>query len=292
MTHETLLYSAEDFENKADTGLIMSSLQWLIDHYIAKEKYRLQMVRDLQLKPGNLVLDVGSGPGLWSEKLAEKVAPDGRIIGIDFSQDLIEYARENLQQSPYKDFVEYQRGDFFDLPFERNTFDVVFCSNSLMYLTDEDKEKVIKEKQRVAKIGGKVASKEYDGETIIVYPIPPELWLKMKSAVARVLSETASSDYYDEYVARKTHKIFLDVGLTHIDSIAYPIQLSYPLSPSAKRYLTQESEWLIKTASPYLSAAETEQLMSYFNPNSQHYVLDREDFWYLVVEIMALGIKQ
>ena len=59
-----------DFKNTADTGLIMSSTRWLVDHYKAKEKYRLQMVEDLNLQPGSIVLDVGTGPGLWSNQLS------------------------------------------------------------------------------------------------------------------------------------------------------------------------------------------------------------------------------
>ncbi|MGK7929242.1 MAG: class I SAM-dependent methyltransferase [Spirulina sp.] len=291
MIQEILTYSARDFANTADTGLIMCSLQWLIDHYRAKEKYRHQMVRDLELKPGDRILDVGSGPGLWSNSLAKKVAPTGKVIGLDFSSDCLKYARSQVEKSPYKDIIEYTQGDFFDLPYNSEIFDIVFCSNTLMYCTDEQKEKMIKEEKRVVKKGGKVVFKEYDGETIIVYPIPSELWLKLKSSVARVLAETASTDYYDEYVARKGRKLFLEAGLTNIVSIPYPIQLVSPLSPSAKRYITQESEWFIKTASPYLSSREIKQLQSFFNPLSPHYLLDREDFFYLVVEIMLIGTK-
>jgi len=281
----------DDFKNKADTGLIMSSTRWLIDHYQAKEKYRLQMVEDLGLQSGDMVLDVGSGPGLWSNELAKRVAPQGKVIGIDLSLDALEYARNNLNNYPYQNIIKYAQADFFDMPYPDETFDFVFCANSQMYFTDAQKLKLLKEQKRVLKTGGKIASKEYDGETIIVSPIPAELWLKLKHAVCKVLVERSENDYYDEYVARKERTLFFNIGMKDIVTIAYPIQMFSPLSSSQKNYITQESLWFIKTAAPYLSKSEILQLESFFDVSYGEYILDREDFSYLMVEFMSIGTK-
>jgi ubiquinone/menaquinone biosynthesis C-methylase UbiE len=283
--------SSEDFKNQSDSGLIMSSTRWLIDHYKAKEKYRHQMVEDLDLKPGDIVLDVGSGPGLWSNRLAEKVAPNGCIIGIDYSTDAISNAQKNLENSPYKNIIQYSQADFFNIPYREETFDLVFCSNSLMYFPDSMKEKLLKEQKRVVKKGGRIVSKEYDGETIIVYPIPPELWLKLKNAVAQVLSTRPPEEYYDEYVARNVRKLFLDAELKNIVTIPYPVQVFAPLSSHQKNYITEETQWFIKTAFPHLSKSEVSQLESFFDPSSSQYILDREDFSYFQVEFMTIGTK-
>jgi ubiquinone/menaquinone biosynthesis C-methylase UbiE len=283
--------SSEDFKNQSDSGLIMSSTRWLIDHYKAKEKYRHQMVEDLDLKPGDMVLDVGSGPGLWSNRLAEKIAPNGCIIGIDYSTDAIRNAKIKLENSPYKNIIKYSKADFFNIPYPDETFDLVFCSNSLMYFPDLMKEKLLKEQKRVVKKGGRIVSKEYDGETIIVYPIPPELWLKLKNAVAQVLSTRPPEEYYDEYVARNVRKLFLDAELKNIVTIPYPVQMFAPLSAHQKNYITEESQWFIKTAFSHLNQSEVSLLESFFDPSSSQYILDREDFSYFQVEFMTIGTK-
>ncbi len=291
MTQKITSTSSKDFKNQSDSGLIMSSTRWLIDHYKAKEKYRHQMVEDLDLKPGDIVLDVGSGPGLWSNRLAEKVAPNGCIIGIDYSTDAISHAQKNLENSPYKNIIKYSQADFFNIPYREETFDLVFCSNSLMYFPDSMKEKLLKEQKRVVKKGGRIVSKEYDGETIIVYPIPPELWLKLKNAVAQVLSTRPPEEYYDEYVARNVRKLFLEAELKNIVTIPYPVQVFAPLSSHQKNYITEETQWFIKTAFPHLSKSEVSQLESFFDPSSSQYILDREDFSYFQVEFMTIGTK-
>lgn len=283
--------SSEDFKNQSDSGLIMSSTRWLIDHYKAKEKYRHQMVEDLDLKPGDIVLDVGSGPGLWSNRLAEKIAPNGCIIGIDYSTDAIRNAKKNLENSPYQNIIKYSQADFFNIPYPDETFDLVFCSNSLMYFPDLMKEKLLKEQKRVVKKGGRIVSKEYDGETIIVSPIPPELWLKLKNAVAQVLSTRPPEEYYDEYVARNVRKLFLDAELKNIVTIPYPVQMFAPLSSHQKNYITEESQWFIKTAFSHLSKSEVSLLESFFDSSSSQYILDREDFSYFQVEFMTIGTK-
>ena len=71
----------------------LTELNWLLDHHKTKEHERWRMVEDLYLKPGDKVLDLGCGPGLWVPMFAEKVAPDGKVVGADFDETLVEYAK-------------------------------------------------------------------------------------------------------------------------------------------------------------------------------------------------------
>lgn len=83
---------------KGEKGLELTNVEWLLDHHKTKLQERRETVDDLNLKPGDVVLDLGCGPGLWTHLLAEKVKPNGRVVGVDFSPDLINYAVENRKK--------------------------------------------------------------------------------------------------------------------------------------------------------------------------------------------------
>ncbi len=55
--------------------LELVNIEWQVNHHLAKEPYRQQIVDDLHLQPGDFVLDLGCGPGLWSSMFAEKLKP-------------------------------------------------------------------------------------------------------------------------------------------------------------------------------------------------------------------------
>ena len=63
-------------------GLELASLEWLLDHHRTKKQERRRMVANLNLKPGDAILDLGCGPGLWTPLFAEKVKPNGRLLGL------------------------------------------------------------------------------------------------------------------------------------------------------------------------------------------------------------------
>ena len=105
MTSEIILdekqTSGEHFLH-SKTVLEFGCTNWIYDHHKAKEEERYQMLDDLHLKAGDVVLDLGCGPGFWTVMLAEKVKPDGKVIGIDLTPEFLSYARENLQKHPLK----------------------------------------------------------------------------------------------------------------------------------------------------------------------------------------------
>ena len=226
----------------------MSGLQWLLDHHKAKEKYRRKMIENLNLQASDVVLDLGSGPGLWSDFFAEKVTPNGRVVGLDLSAELIDYAKSQLSKSPYQEMIEYQQGDFFHLPYEDETFDVVFCGNSLSYVNRDSQQDLLTEQKRVVKKGGRLVAKEFDDATTLVYPVPPELWLKVLACSAQVQKEKPPEECFDNFVGRQVRGILLNVGLKNLSTIPYTIPILPPLSPEAKRYVTEAISWQINTA--------------------------------------------
>lgn len=105
------------------------------------------------LKPGEKVLDLGSGSGMDSFVAGLHVAENGEVTGIDMTDKQIEKAL-NLADKNGFDNVVFKRGFIEELPFEDKNFDVV-VSNGVINLS-ADKDKVFKEVSRVLKPGGRL----------------------------------------------------------------------------------------------------------------------------------------
>jgi len=105
------------------------------------------------IREGDVVLDLGSGAGFDAFLAVKKVGDSGKVIGIDFTEDMIERSRELANKYGYKN-VEFKLGDIENLPFENESVDVII-SNCVINLAP-DKLKVFKEAYRVLKNNGRM----------------------------------------------------------------------------------------------------------------------------------------
>ncbi|NMB69051.1 MAG: arsenite methyltransferase [Chloroflexi bacterium] len=105
------------------------------------------------LQPGEVVLDIGSGGGLDSFLAARRVAPGGRVIGVDMTPAMLERARAAAQRAGIAN-VEFRQGQAEALPVGGNSVNVVI-SNCVINLV-EDKGQAFREAFRVLKRGGRL----------------------------------------------------------------------------------------------------------------------------------------
>lgn len=106
----------------------------------------------IPIQPGETVLDLGSGAGVDALAVARKVGPQGKVIGVDFSAEMIARARQIAERGGFSQ-VEFRLGDLEALPVEDASVDVVI-SNCVINLVP-DKRRVFAEVYRVLKPGGR-----------------------------------------------------------------------------------------------------------------------------------------
>ncbi|MHC4472119.1 MAG: arsenite methyltransferase [Planctomycetota bacterium] len=154
------------------------------------------------LKPGETVLDLGSGGGFDSFLAAKRVGETGRVIGVDMTPEMVTLARENAAKDGITN-VEFRLGEIESLPVANGTVDVIL-SNCVINLST-DKRAVIHEAFRVLKPGGRLAITDI----VATKPLPEEI----RGNVALHVGCTAGAATIDEQVAMLRATGFEDVRI-------------------------------------------------------------------------------
>ena len=138
-----------------------------------------------ELKPGEVVLDLGSGGGIDVLLSARRVGPTGKAYGLDMTDDMLALARKNAAEAGVTN-VEFLRGRIEEIPLPAESVDVII-SNCVVNLSG-DKQRVIEEAFRVLKPGGRFAVSDVvvQGELPSDVKRSMELWV---GCVAGALSD-------------------------------------------------------------------------------------------------------
>jgi arsenite methyltransferase len=142
----------------------------------------------IELRPGEVVLDLGSGGGIDVLLSARRVGPAGKAYGLDMTDDMLTLARENQRQARV-DNVEFLKGEIENIPLPGSSVDVII-SNCVINLS-ADKDRVLSEAFRVLKPGGRFAV----SDVVVRGSVPDGVRKSMLLWVGCIAGALEESDY-------------------------------------------------------------------------------------------------
>ena len=155
-----------------------------------------------ELKPGQIVLDLGSGGGIDVLLSARRVAPGGWAFGLDMTDEMLGVAEENKRKSGLTN-VTFLKGEIENIPLPSNSVDVII-SNCVINLSG-DKDRVMREAFRVLKPGGRFAV----SDVVVRGDVPDAVRRSMELWVGCIAGAMRDTDF----TAKLAQAGFTDINL-------------------------------------------------------------------------------
>lgn len=201
------------------------------------------------LKQGETVLDLGSGAGFDCFIAANKVGKDGRVIGVDMTQEMILKARENAEKENYEN-VEFRLGEIENLPAANHSVDVII-SNCVINLAP-NKSRVFQEAFRVLKPGGRM----YVSDIVLLDELPDFI----KNSADAYVGCVSGAVMKDEYLAAIEAAGFSKIHVMSETIFPFELIIGDPIAKKISEELSPEklADLAASIASIQVSAGKNE----------------------------------
>ena len=244
-----------------------------------------QAIRALQLEQGSVGLDAGCGIGTHTIQLGEAVGPGGKVTGLDISPGFLDLARKTAHQNGMLGKLNFQQGDMLDLPFEDNTFDWVWCKDSLWPGLGKDPVAGLKEFARVVRPGGIIAVLYWSSQMLL--PGYPEL-------EARLMVAFTETTPYLKDVPPDRHFLralgwMQSVGLQDIGVRSFAADAYAPLAPEIRDAIDTCFQMFFGNLEPHVSQEDWALFQRLCNSESGDYLLNRPDYYCFLNYSMFYG---
>ncbi|MGE5839809.1 MAG: class I SAM-dependent methyltransferase [Deltaproteobacteria bacterium] len=171
------------------------------------------------VKPGMHVLDAGCGPGKVTSILHEMLKPDGTILGVDYSEEMIRYAKKHYGD---RSGIEFRFHDLRNPLEAMGPFDLIWVRFVLEYNRVESSE-IVRDLGAVLKPGGSLCLLDLDYNCLTHFPLPTD----MERILLELMKLLETRFNFDAYAGRKLYSYLYDLGYRDIDLHLVPHHLFY-----------------------------------------------------------------
>jgi SAM-dependent methyltransferase len=225
------------------------------------------------LPDGARVLDSPCGDGFYTDLFARHLRA-GTLVAADLSPECLNRARAAVRPASAQLALEFARADAYRLPFDDESYDLVWCAQSLITL--DDPARALRELARVVRPGGRVAVLETDEYHHVLLPWPVGLELAVQRAVreeSRVRYGTGGKFAQ----ARGLRAAFLDVGLTPTGKRTVAADRATPFGPAEREFLALHLAYVREFVRMELTPREMAELERATDPDEPDSLVNRPD---------------
>jgi demethylmenaquinone methyltransferase/2-methoxy-6-polyprenyl-1,4-benzoquinol methylase len=238
------------------------------------------IIADLDLPKNSRGLDVGCGVGLFALWLAEAIAPQGQVVGIEPSTERVEAARALVCHALPSSCLGFREGDATKIDAADATFDWVWCGDVLHHV--QETGRALGEFTRVVRPGGRIVVKESQLLHGVFLPGHPALERRLRQAEME-WSRHDGGEFSFEERRQRTLASLRACGL-HVESFrTYMLERRAPLPDAARDYIQRvvfDRNWGPRLRD-LLAPADWEQRCAMCDADSPGLILDDSDYYCL-----------
>jgi len=245
-------------------------------------------IQALKLPGGSRGLDVGCGIGLHTLLLAQAIGPTGHVTGLDLSPEFIALAGEYARKHDLAEQVSFQEGDMNHLPFEDDSFDWVWCADTLHPDPFNEPLPALREFVRVIRPGGRVALLYWSSQKLL--PGYPLLEARLDAAFAEAAPYTKGV-HRPEFHLMRALGWLRDAGLENLTAHTFTADVYAPLGDETRRALTMTFQMFWGWLQPSLSAEDWAKFHRLCQPESPEFILNQPDYYAFLTYSLFQGKK-
>lgn len=249
-----------------------------------------KIIESLKIKPDSKGIDIGCAIGRITNLLLKKTGTNTTLVGLDFSHDMIGYAKKNSKH----DQITFMQGDVNNLPFDPCSFDWIWSMDTIWIGPEKfgcpafEPDHILNQMYRILKPGGKIYLAFWSSQKILPgYPL----------LEARLNTTTSANAPYLQDMNPDNHILYAEKWLSKAKFKDLRVQsfvgdITGPLSKTDKSAVTLLFQMLWGNSQNEISKEDRIRFSELCSPSSDHFILNDPDYYGFYIYTLFRGEKQ